>query len=72
MHPLDCLVSARVVRPRTFHRANTKTHGDLPWFRPREGISRKTLCPSCLSLLMKMSSAGVQGSERWRLEAFDL
>jgi hypothetical protein len=60
-HPLDCLVSAQVRHPRPFHRANTRTHDDLPWFRPWEGISRKTLRPSCLSSLKKMSSVGVQG-----------
>jgi hypothetical protein len=48
------------------------THSDLPWFRLREGISRKTLRPSCLSLLKKMSSAGVQGCRRWSLKASNL
>jgi hypothetical protein len=37
-----------------------KAHSDLPWFRPRDGILRKTLRLACLSLLMKMSSEGVQ------------
>jgi hypothetical protein len=38
-----------------------KAHNDLPSFRPQDGISRKTLRPACLSLLMKTSSEGVQG-----------
>jgi hypothetical protein len=63
-HPLYCLVSARVRRPCPFHRVNTRTHGDLPWFRLREGISRKTLRPACLSSLNKMSPVGVQGGLR--------
>jgi hypothetical protein len=57
---LDCLVSAWERHPRPSHIANTRTHDNLPWFRPREGISHKTLRPACLSLLMKMSSVGVQ------------
>jgi hypothetical protein len=48
------------------------THGDLSRFRPREGISRKTLRPACLSLLKKMSPAGVQGCRRWSLKASNL
>jgi hypothetical protein len=33
------------------HITHTKHTRILPWFRPRERVSRKTLRPTCLSLL---------------------
>jgi hypothetical protein len=61
--PIGLLASGADQMPSSPQKAH-RTHSDLPWFRPQEGISRKTLCPACLRLLMKMSLAGVHG-RRW-------
>jgi hypothetical protein len=69
IHPLGYLASGAGKTPSSTLESTHKAPTILPWFRPREGISRKTLHPACLSLLKKIPSASLQWHRRLCLKA---